>query len=261
MSYTVSSLDKALTILEVLANNPDSGVTEVAQRSNSTKSQVFRLLYTLEQRGYVRKDPATRTYTLGYRALYLGDKTRQQTNLIQVAQPILDELAHECQENVHLIIRDGVTSVCVALRQSSQPLRLYAQVGRRGPLHAGGGSTLLLAYAPDDLREHVLASDLEAFTPVTERDPARLRIVLERIREQGYHEAKDDLDEGAFSIAAPIRDHQGRVVAALSVAGPASRLSDERRTLHRRAVVQYADKVSQALGWRTGEVLAGAGAP
>lgn len=258
MPYTVSSLDKALAILEVLASSPGSSLTEVAQQTNSTKSQVFRLLYTLEQRGYVRKDPVTRTYTLGYRALYLGDKTRQQTSLIQVAQPVLDELARECEENVHLVVREGTHSVCIALRQSSQPLRLYAQVGRRGPLHAGGGSTLLLAYAPEDVREHVLSSELESFTPMTERDPKRLRRQLDRIREQGYHEANDDLDEGAFSIAAPIRDHEGQVVAAMSVAGPASRLNDDRRMLHRRAVMQYAEKVSRALGWRADEVLQGA---
>jgi IclR family KDG regulon transcriptional repressor len=253
MTYTVSSLDRALTILEVLANHPNSGVSELAQLTGSTKSQAFRLLYTLEQRGYVRKDPARRTYTLGYRVLYLGDKTRQQTNLVEVADPILDELSRACQENVHLIVREGDDSVCVALRESSQPLRLYAQVGRRGPLHAGGGSTVLLAHAPDEVLQPLLDSDLEVFTAKTETNPEELRKVLERIRAQGYHEAQDDLDEGAYSIAAPIRDHQGQVVAALSVAGPVSRLTTKRRSDHRRLAVEYADKVSSALGWQRQE--------
>jgi IclR family KDG regulon transcriptional repressor len=249
MSYTISSLDKALTILEVLANRPGSGVTDIAQQTGSTKSQVFRLLYTLEQRGYVRKDVVTRTYSLGYRTLYLGDKTRQQMNLIEATSHVLDELADACGENVHLLERDGQNCVCVALRQSSQSLRLYAQVGRRGPLHAGGGSTVLLAYAPEEVREAVLASQLEVFTPLTVTDPERLRRILSRVREQGYHDSRDDLDEGAYSIAAPIRDHQGVVVAALSIAGPVSRLNDSVSSVHRRLVIEYAEKASVALGW------------
>lgn len=257
MSYTVSSLDKALTILEMLANHPGSGVSEIAQRTESTKSQAFRLLYTLEQRGYVRKDGNSRTYTLGYRTLYLGDKSRQQNSIVQAARPVLDELSERCQENVHLILREGLSSVCVALRQSSQSLRLYAQVGRRGPLHAGGGSTLLLAFAPDEVREEVLASQLKTFTPVTETDPARLRELLAKIREQGFHEAKNDLDEGAYSIAAPIRDHRGQVVAALSIAGPIFRLTAESRRLHLDNVLKYADKVSHALGWQAQEEALG----
>jgi IclR family KDG regulon transcriptional repressor len=253
MSYTISSLDKALTILEVLANRPGSGVTEIAQQTGSTKSQVFRLLYTLEQRGYVRKDVASRTYSLGYRTLYLGDKTRQQMNLIEATSHVLDELAAECGENVHLLERDGRNCVCVALRQSPQSLRLYAQVGRRGPLHAGGGSTVLLAHAPDEVREAVLASQLEVFTPATVTDPDRLRKILARVRKQGYHDSKDDLDDGAYSIAAPIRDHQGTVVAALSIAGPVSRLNESVSSLHRRLVVEYAEKASVVLGWEAGQ--------
>lgn len=249
MSYTVASVDKALELLELIAEHPNLGVTDIAERAASSKSQVFRLLHTLEQRGYVRKDVSTRAYTLGYRCMYLGERGIRQTGLIQVAQPLLDELARRSRENVHLVARDGDRSMVIAMRESPQPLRLYAEVGRRGPLHAGGASTVMLAYAPAEIREQVLASDLRVFTPATVVDPKQLRTLLARVRDEGYHISRADLDEGAFSIAAPVLDHRGEVVAALSIAGPMSRLNEERTSMYLELVREYAERISMALGW------------
>lgn len=249
MSYLIASVDKALELLELIAERPNLGITEIAERTASSKSQVFRLLHTLEQRGFVRKDSAARTYTLGYRCLYLGERGIRQTGLIQLSQPLLDQLAERSRENVHLVARDGMRSMVIAMRESPQPLRLYAEVGRRGPLHAGGASTVLLAYAPEDVRDRVLAGDLEVFTPATVVDPQELRTMLARIRDQGYHISRADLDEGAFSIAAPVLDHRGEVVAALSIAGPISRLNEERASMYLDLAREYAARVSRALGW------------
>lgn len=248
MPYTVAAVDRAIILLETLAKHPDAGVTELAQHTDATKSQVFRLLHTLEARGYVRKDPATKSYRLGYRAIHLGDEGRKQASLNHVAGPILDELAAETEENVHLIVRDGMRSLCVGLRESSLPLRLYAEIGRPGPLHAGGGSVLLLAYAPEDVQRRVLAGPLEVYTPATVTEPTRLAELLATVRARGYHVATNDLDEGAFSIAAPVRDHSGEVVAALSVAGPISRLTEKRSASHRAKVIRSAERLSADLG-------------
>jgi IclR family KDG regulon transcriptional repressor len=248
MSYTVAAADKALTILEALANHPEYGVTELATLTESTKSQVFRLLYTLEQRGYVIKNHA-KQYSLGYRCLYIGEQSKQQINIIQLAQPYMDELTLLSQENVHLVTREGKNSVCIALSESPQPLRLYARVGRRGPLHAGGGSKVLLAFAPEKVQQDVLLSGLEKFTEHTTTDPQALKAILSTIQKENFHECFNDLDEGAFSISAPIRDFKNEVVAALSIAGPTSRLTPEARNGHIVSVKDYAEKLSRALGW------------
>jgi IclR family transcriptional regulator, KDG regulon repressor len=247
MPYTIASLDAALTLLETIADQPGLGVTELARRTGSTKSQVFRQLYTLQERGYVHKDPATRTYGLGYRPLYVAERARRQTNLIRQAQPFLEELAERSRENVHLIVRDGVHSVCVALCESPQNLRLYAQVGRKGPLHAGGGSKVLLAYAPSEVRQQVLSGPLERFNDATITDPAELERVLEAIVRDGWHLALEDIDEGAFALSAPIRDHADRVVAALSIAGPVYRLDESAEAQHRAMVLDYAGRISRSL--------------
>jgi len=254
MSYTVAAVDKALEILEHLAVNGETGVTELAERTQSTKSQIFRLLYTLEQRGFVHKDPVSRRYRLGYRNLYVGDQTKGQLDIVRLSQPLLDELADISGENAHLVTREGHRSVCVALSESSQPLRLYAQVGRRGPLHAGGASKVLLAYAPKEVRDEVLASDLAVFTASTVTDPGTLEGVLSTIRKTGLHVSQDDLDEGAFSIATPIRNYKDEVTAALSVAGPVSRLDPVREEKLSALAKEYGEKISEELGWKRREV-------
>lgn len=250
MSYTVAAVDKALDILEHLAVKGETGVTELAEYTKSTKSQIFRLLYTLEQRGFVHKDEASRRYTLGYRTLYVGNQTKHHLDIIRLSQPLLDELADTSGENAHLVIRQDKRSVCIALSESSQPLRLYAQVGRRGPLHAGGASKVLLAYAPSKLRNEILSEELEVFTASTLTHPDQLKQLLDTIRSTDIYISENDLDEGAFSIATPVRDHSGEVIAALSIAGPISRLDPARQEDLSRLVKQYGRQLSETLGWR-----------
>jgi len=247
MPYKVASVDAAMTLLETIAEHPGEGVTALARRLGGTKSQSFRLLHTLEERGFVIKDPATRGYRLGYRALFIGERAKKQTDLISRAQPFLEELAACSRENVHLIAREGLYSVCVGLCESPQNVRLYAQVGRRGPLHAGGGSKVLLAYADPAVRAEVLANPLERYNADTITDPARLREVLDAIVRDGYHVALGDIDENAFAVSAPIRDHRDEVIAALSIAGPMARLDDAALTRHRAQVLEYGARISRAL--------------
>ena len=247
-SYTVSAVDRALTLLEVLAERPHVGVTELAERTGNTKSLVFRLLYTLERRGYVRKDPATRTYSLGHRPLSLADRARAHSRLIAAARPYLDELAAATDESVLLTVREGTWGVTVAVRRSPQPLRLHAAIGLRRPLHAGGAPKVLLAFAPEEIQRSVLAGDLRRFTRHTITDPARLAERLAEIRRCPVVESQGELDEAACSVAAPVRDHGGEVVAALSVAGPASRLTEPVRKVYRFKVADAAERLSRDLG-------------
>lgn len=253
MSYKIAALDAALELLEAMARNPGVGVTRLAELTGSTKSHVFRMLYTLEQRGYVARNEATRGYNLGYRALLLGEQAKGQTDLVQVAKPLMDALTQKAAENTHLIVRAGSRSLTLAVSQGPHNLGLYAQPGRLGPMHAGGGSKVLLAHAPQDVQDEVLGSELEKFTDWTVVEPKRLRRILLEIRQSGYHVCEHDLDEGAFSVAAPIRDHSGEVVAAISIAGPVLRLDETRLEAHIEAVRQAAEDISVLIGAPRGD--------
>lgn len=246
--YRIAAVDKALTVLEALAEKPAQGVTEIAGRLGMTKSLVFRILHTLEARGYVVRDPAHAVFSLGFRTSVLGERTSRQTALMMAARPEMDALREATSENVNLLIRDDDRALVVATREGRHSMRLFAQAGRPAPLHAGGGSVLLLAFAPETLRESVLGGPLKRFTPRTVTEPDRLRAVLERVRAQGWHIAQSDLDEGAFSVAAPIRGFGGDVVAAISVAGALVRFDEERRQQHLAAVQAAAARVSAHLG-------------
>lgn len=249
MTYIISAVDRALQVLEIVAENQNIGLSELARLSGTTKTLAFRMATTLEARGFLMKDPGEKTYSLGYKPLYLSEQVQYQSPLVKAANPVLDDLAARTRENVSLHVREGLGTVCLAIRQSPQPIRLYAELGRPGPLHVGGSPKLLLAFAPKEVREAVLASELEAFTASTVVDPRRLGAILDRIRADGYNISHGDLDFGAFSVAAPIHDYAGRVIASVSVAGPQSRLTEDLESFYVRLLLEAAAEISTKLGW------------
>lgn len=250
--YTIDAVDRSLRVLEALAEQSDIGVTELAKRLGFTKTLTFRLLQTLEERGFVAKDDGRALYALGYRLAYLGSCVDQRRSVVVAAAPVMDQLRDQTDENVNLIVRDGRRTLFLATRESRQSMRLFAQAGRRGPLHAGGGSKLMLAYAPDEIVDQVLSAPLKRYTPFTVTEPEKIRAILKSIRDQGYHVAQDDLDVGAYSIAVPIWGPENEVVAALSVAGPNARLDPPRQESHFLAAKAAARLISARLGRRAG---------
>ncbi len=256
--YTIAAVDRAMRVLEALGDRPDQGITELARNLGLTKSLVFRLISTLEARGYVSRDTVQATFALGYRAATLGEQAERQKALMLAAQDEMDRLSEETAENVNLVVRDGDRSLVIGCREGRHSMRLFAHVGRHGPLHAGGGSTLLLAYAPDDIRQRVLSGELEGFTDKTITDADELARLLKRVQKRGWHVAQDDLDTGAFSVAAPIRVASNRVIAAISVAGALARFDEARRSQYLDAVLDAAARISLKLGSApTGQVLPG----
>lgn len=249
-SYKIAAVDRALSVLEALADQPDQGVTALARSLGMTKTIVFRLLQTLEDRGFVFRDPERAVYSLGYRVGVLGERVGRAGSLLFAARPEMDALRDRTLENVNLVVREGHRSLVLATRAGHHSIRLFAQAGRNGPLHAGGGSLLLLAYAAPCVVDAVLSEPLEAFTPHTITDRRKLRETLERIRANGYNIALNDLDEGAFSIAAPIHGIDGEVIAAISVAGAVARYNEEMRESHLAAVRQAAQAISSRLSLR-----------
>lgn len=246
--YTIAAVDRALLVLEALAEHPRQGVTALAKRLGLTKTIVFRLLSTLEARGFVVREGDQAQYSLGYRMGVLGERAGQQNMLVAAARPVMERLRDATSENINLIVREGHQSLVLATLAGRHAIRIFALAGRHGPLHAGGGSMLLLAWAPHSVRNAVISAPLDRFTPATITDPDALWQRLEQIRAQDYNVAVNDLDEGAFSVAAPIRDTLGTVIAALSVAGAVMRFDDDRRQRYLDLVRTAAAEISGKLG-------------
>lgn len=248
--YRIDAVDRALQMLELLALKPGLGVTELADALDLSKALAFRLLHTLELRDYVRRDPQHRTNTLGFRILHLAEKLEEESLLIKATAPLMDTVAQLCREDVNLYVRTGTTAVCIASRASPHQVRMYAEVGRENMLHAGGSSTVLLAYAPEDVQNAALGGDLRLYTPSTLVDPTRLRQRLAEVRSTGVHVSRADVDEAGFSIAAPVFGHNDEIVAALSIAGALNRLTPDAEQAHLDMVRQYAWQMTKKLGGR-----------
>ncbi|MEM7721254.1 MAG: IclR family transcriptional regulator [Pseudomonadota bacterium] len=246
--YTIAAVDRALSVLEALAEQPEQGVTELSRRLGLTKTIVFRLLSTLEARGFVVREGEKAVYSLGYRIGVLGEQAGAQNSLLAAARPVMERLRDATSENINLVIREAHHSLVLATLAGRHSMRIFANPGRYGPLHAGGGSLLLLAFAPEELRESVLSGPLERFTATTVTDPQELRERLDTIRADGFHIAINDLDEGAFSIAAPIRNAAHDVIASLSVAGAMARYDETKRRHYLDLIQNAAAEISGKLG-------------
>jgi IclR family KDG regulon transcriptional repressor len=245
--YSIAAVDRALDLLEALARTGPAPLATLADAAGCTRTAGFRLLRTLQARGFAIQDEARGLWRLGARWSALGRAAAEQGALAATAMPFLAALGKSSNENVYLRVRDGMESETVAIYQTDPALRVYTEVGKRLSLHAGS-SRLLLAYAPEAVQTQVLAQRLPRFTPATRTDPAWIAADLHRIRARGYLVTSDEVVAGAVSIGVPVRDAAGQVVAVLSVSAPSMRMRPPRPRALVSVVMDAADQLSRALG-------------
>ncbi|MGH7043577.1 MAG: IclR family transcriptional regulator [Acetobacteraceae bacterium] len=247
MDYSIAAVDRALDLLEALARIAPAPLIALADSAGCTRTAAFRLLRTLEARGFAIQDEARGVWRLGARWTMLGQAAQDQGALVATAAPFLAELGHAVGENVYLRRRDTLEAETLGVFQADPALRLYTVAGDRKPLHAGT-ARLLLAYAPEAVQTQVLAQRLPRFTPATRTDPAWIAADLQRIRSRGYLITADEVTPGSVSVTAPVRDAGGQVVAALSVTAPSMRMRPPRPRALLPQVLEAAAKLSRALG-------------
>ena len=250
MSYTVDAVSKAVELLFLVAQHGDLGVTELAKRSGNTKARAFRLLATLEEKGLVQRKMPLATYSLGYGALVLGTAAQGQLSIANVAGQLLEGVGRECNESVLVRVRDGIETVCIAWWDAPHAIRIHSQLGDRRSLGVGASGKLLLAHAPPDLREQVLAEKRERYTPNTITGRAELEAELARISEEGVSVSMSERSLETLAIAAPIRDASGEVVASLSMTAPTTRVDADAVTRYRAIIADGAARFSRALGFQ-----------
>ena len=250
--YGIESVKRAIAILRCFSRSrPELGVTELSREIGVHKSTISRLLSTLEPEGFVNRNPDTGKYRLGVGLLELAGLVIVHTDLQHVARHLLIQLAEQTQETVNLAVLDRNRAVNIALVPSRDRRILnIGWVGRHTPLHGSSTGKVLLAHLPETEREALLQEPLERFTEYTITDPQALRDELSVARARGFATGFEELEVGLNAVGAPIRDHTGNVIAAVSTAGPTYRLSRE-HILEKVAydVVNYATDISRALGY------------
>jgi DNA-binding IclR family transcriptional regulator len=246
--YTIASVKRAIGLVDAFLQQPHHfALTELSRATGLTKNQTFRMLQTLSDAGVVVVDPETKRYRLGYRVLEWGALAQKGSPLAVAATPVMDRLVEQVGETIVLTSRtDDFYAICVDKRESSHALQISARVGRRIPLHCGAGSKCILAYSPPEFVERFLQESmpLQRYTDKTITEPDELREEIRRIRERGVSISDEDLDPGACSIAAPISDQTGRVMAAISIASPKTRFTDEDLPVRQRIIQESAQEIS-----------------
>ncbi|MTD15320.1 helix-turn-helix domain-containing protein [Nakamurella sp. YIM 132087] len=250
----MQSVDRALTILELLAADGQLGVTEIAGLLGVHKSTASRLLATLESHGLAEQLPDRGRYRLGVGVLRLAGATRSRLDVVQESRPVTKALATEIGETVNIVILSGRETLYLDQVAGTSALRIHNWVGKRNPLHATANGRVLLAHISDTERDALLAASvgsagsLPRLTEHTVTSRAGLLAELEQVRARGYAVARDELEIGLTAVAAPIRGTDGSVIASLSASGPTFRVADRLDGVV-AAVMSAAVAVSHRMGW------------
>jgi len=256
--YRIQAIERAVAILNAFsADDHELGVTEIAERLDLHKSTVHRFMVNLDAAGMVERNPRTGRYRLGMRIFELGGLVKQRMNLWDEALPFLESLVRDTGETGHLAVLDGGEAIYIERVEARRALRVPSAIGRGYPAHATNlGKVLLSDLESERLAEVVRERGLAAYTPHTIVDPDALDLELSRIRERGYAVDNEEYDEGLRCIGAPVRDHTGRVVAALGIGGPVTRITPARVESLSTLVMAAAAGLSRRLGAHQSEAYA-----
>jgi DNA-binding IclR family transcriptional regulator len=249
-SRRVQSIEHAIDLLDALAQAPATGigVTELSRLTGLSKAATHHLLQTMESRGFVLQSPHTATYQLGWALHELGARVSAGVDVARVVRPYLDALARETGESVLLGVRVEGAVLYLDRGDATGGFNMIAAAGVRSPLHSNASGKLLLAFMDEASIREYLEGPLESFTPHTLSDPATIRAQLDVIRRDGYATCWQERELGLCSVAVPIRDHTGRAAAALTVAGPAGRITPAEVDRHVRLLRGAIREVEPQLG-------------
>lgn len=248
---SVQALEKALAVLEYLSRiEGDIDLSSLAQALALPKTTLLRLLATLKKRHFVQQDEQSRRFRLGWALIHLGQAAGRAFDLAGLAHPVLERLAGRSGETANLILLDGEHAVYVDQVVSASIIRGVPAVGAPLGLHCTAAGKVLLSFEPEEQRAAILRRlRLVRLTQKTITEPSLLAEELERTRRRGFAVDDEETELGGRCVAAPVRDRRGKVVAAVSIIGPAHRVNPESIPRLARMVVAAADEISGKLGY------------
>jgi DNA-binding IclR family transcriptional regulator len=250
----LSSVTTAIRLLKAFSEDEvEIGISALARRLGLAKSTVHRLAVTLVSEGLLEQDRDTAKYQLGIALFRLGALVRRRMTVSNEARPFLYDLRATVNESVHLAILDETEIMYVYNLESTHAIRMRSDIGVRKPAYCTAEGQAILAFASDETVQRVIASGLAARTPKTITSPEKFARELAVTRARGCAIEDEESEVGMVSLAAPIRDDGGDVVAAVGIAGPVTRLTKKSIAAFMPHVIATADQVSTRLGYRGSE--------
>jgi len=244
------SVVKAFHLLDHFSlSKPEWGVRELAKEIGVNKSTTYRMLATLESIGILKKDQTSEKYSLGLKLFELGSRVSIQSAFVSKTHPVLESVAEEITETVHLGILKDQQVFMVDKIESPKGLKLNSVIGTFSPAHCSGLGKVLLAHQNEDtLSKSIEHLPLKAYTEFSITTKQKLSKELESIRQQGYAIDRQELELGLICVAVPIYNQLGRVIAALSAAGPAIRFKEENVAAYVATLQKGAATIQQKIG-------------
>ena len=247
----IKSINRALQVLELFSlEKPEWGVTEISKALNIYKSNVHNILSTLAEKSFVGKDPKTDKYKLGIKFFELGSVVIKNMDLRRIAHPYIEKLSKEFNETVHLGVLDKGRVVSIEREESDKGLCSHIEIGKRTPLHCTAVGKAIMAYlSKDKVAAIVEGKGLKKYTENTITNKEELEKELLKIRKQGYSVDNMEHEEGVRCVAGPIRDYTGKVIASMSVSGPAFRINENNIPNIVKKDKGYCNCISEEMGY------------
>ena len=249
--YQVRVLDRLVAILNCFQGDRlELGVTELSKILALNKSTVHRLLEALKAHGLVVQDSESQRYSLGLKLFELGSRAVASVDVLEKSKPVLEKLVAETGETAHLCVLDDKEVLYLEKFESPKTLRIPSRVGQRNPAHCTAVGKALLAHLPGELDSWFRSKPLKRFTANTITDLRSLREELASIREHGFSIDNEEIELGLRCVAAEVRDYSGKVIAAISIAGPSFRVTDDRIPSLAESVKRATAALSEKMGYR-----------
>lgn len=247
---SVRTIDRMVEVLDCFSTDrPAWSLAELSARLELPKSTLHRFLVGLERNDLARRGHEDGKWRLGHRLVIWGNLAAATTAITRIAAPLMRELAETTRETVLLTEYHDGEVVCMDKIETNHSVRIALEVGERRAPHAGASSKVLMAYLPEaEITALIAEKGLPQYCSQTITDPEQLRRELALIRRNGYALSYEETDCGAWGIATPVRDWNGRVVAALGIAGPTVRYSEEAAQRYVELCCQAAAQLSKLLG-------------
>ena len=250
-NYPIKVLEKSIDVLDVIfkSNSPMS-ISQISEKLRLSPSTIHRILDTLKFRGYIEQKGQDKKYQLGLKLLELGMAKFYQIDLLSEAAPFLKELATRCNETVHLGVLEQKEVVYLAKEESNQNIRMVSRIGKRAALHSTALGKVLLAYLSEAKRRRILnTTNLTAFARNTIINKKELDEKLSLIKNKGYAWDIEENEQDVCCIAAPVKNHRGEVIAAISISSPSYRIDKTKEELFKRNIINIASQISKRLGY------------
>ena len=247
----VQTLDRALNVLEALATSQPVGLSDLSRQVGLHTSTVSRILETLRQRSFIEYDDYSGLFRLGVKTLEIGNAYLQGRPLADAADSVMRELSETLRETVNLVVRDGDMAVYIKqIQNESHTIRMFTREGARVPIYCTAiGKIILGDLDPEEIREVLRDTEFIPFTKNTVSDCDEFAKLAKRSAKRGYAWDDEERELGVRCIAAPIRDAEGQVVAALSVSAPVMRMTKAQGTAYSSPLIDAAERISRKLGY------------